>query len=142
MRVSSIAELQLDPAVAARNAHKLAPFATPQNKKVTKADIAPYRSKTEVRYAQLLEYRRMAGEIIAWEYEPIKLTIGHSCTYTPDFRLMFPDIHQELHEVKGAFIREKAWIKLKVTAAKYPELTFVLAQWKQGEWFYKPVPKE
>jgi hypothetical protein len=104
------------------------------------ADLAPYRSKVEIRYAELLETRRRCGEIAAWEYEPERLRLAHRCTFAPDFRVTFPDGHAEWHETKGAFVREDAWLKLKVAAAAYPEQSFVMMQWKGGEWIRKEIP--
>lgn len=100
-----------------------------------------YRSDTERRYALLLQWRKAAGELVAWFYEPCKgLFLAPGTSYTPDFLLWFPDGHIEFHEVKGGFIREKDWIKVKVAAARYSFWTFRLAQWKGHQWHWKTVP--
>src|SRR4051812_3444934 len=61
-------------------------------------------NKTEARYAELLEGRRLAGEIAAWRFEAITLILSRRrrCTYTPDFLVEMPDGSEEHHEVKNS----------------------------------------
>lgn len=106
-----------------------------------------YRSKTERRYAALLEQERQQGIIRAWYYEPLKgLYLAPKTSYTPDFLVELP-WHGPgdtgflcFHEIKGPFIREKDWIKVKLAAAVYPCFRFLLVQWKENRWQWKEVP--
>lgn len=100
--------------------------------------IDRYRSQTERRYAALLETQKRAGEIDEWYYEPMKLWLAPATTLTIDFMVVTDMI--ELHEVKGVFIREKGWVKLKLAARLYPCFPMKLCQWKDGQWHYTTMP--
>ena len=100
-----------------------------------------YRSKTEAHYAQVLAWRQQAGEIEAWWYEALSLKLAPSTHYRPDFLVLVAEgMPLELHEVKGAWVREKGWQKLKIAAALYPCFTFRLCQRKEGTWHYRVIP--
>ena len=87
---------------------------------------------TEAEYAQMLENRRLAGEIQMWQFESIKLLLAPKLTYTPDFFVINADEQMELHEVKG-FWRDDAKVKLKMAKEKFPFI-FVVAQKVKKEW--------
>lgn len=76
-------------------------------------------NKTEQAYADLLEERRKAGEVLWWKYEAVKLRLADKTFYTPDFAVLFADGSFELHETKG-FWEDAAKIKIKVAAEAYP----------------------
>lgn len=76
-------------------------------------------NKTEQRYAESLEARRIAGEIEWYAYEGITLKLGKECRYTPDFVVMTSDGYLECHETKG-FWAEAAKVRIKVAAEKFP----------------------
>lgn len=76
-------------------------------------------NQTERAYSEVLEGRRLAGEITAWWFEAIKLVLGHDCVYNPDFLVQLADGSLELHEVKG-FWRDDARVKVQVAARLYP----------------------
>jgi hypothetical protein len=102
-----------------------------------KRNVAPVKrgmNKTEAEYAQLLEFRRLAGEIKGWGFERIKLRLADRTTYTPDFDVVGIGGEIEFHETKG-FFREDARIKVKVCAELYPHFRFiVLTKAKGGGW--------
>lgn len=87
-------------------------------------------NQTEVRYAAELEIRRVAGEIVGWRFEPLRLRLGADwkTSYTPDFLVLRPDGEIELVDVKGSGgWEEDARVKIKVAAGLYPEFHFVAA---------------
>lgn len=92
-------------------------------------------NKTEARY---LDERIMpmvaAGEVVRWRFDEVRFCLGPQCWYKPDFYLVFADGHIEIHETKGGWIEEDGRIKFKATAAKFPEYTWDLWQWKGGKW--------
>lgn len=90
-------------------------------------------NKTETRYSLHLEARRLVGEISRWDFEPVTFRLAKRTRYTPDFRVVLTDGSKEWHEVKGSFMREKAWIKLKLAAELHPE-RFLLCRWVDGAW--------
>lgn len=83
---------------------------------------------TEARYAEILERKRLAGEIKRYEFEKIKFNLADKTTYTPDFYVVFPG-HIEFHEVKG-FLREDANVKFKIAAEMFPEFRWVMVRWR------------
>ena len=105
---------------------------------------SPYAgmNETEKEYAQILEAKKVRGEILWWEYEGYALKIAHNTRYTPDFAVMLPGGEIEFHETKGGYIYEDSWIKLKVAASKKPH-RFYLCQKKAkkdgGGWDIKDV---
>lgn len=108
-------------------------------------EIGRKMNGTELRYMNLLELRKKAGEIVDYRYEHIKLTLTPArpgmkgMTYTPDFEvIMFdPEARIQLHETKSGYIRDDAWIKFKMAVTMYPEFRFVLAQYIKGNWYIK-----
>lgn len=83
-------------------------------------------NKTEAAYAQHLGLLKVAGEVVAFHFEGLKLRLAQTTFYTPDFLVVTPT-HFEFHEVKG-FWRDDARVKIKVAADKYPWFTFVAVQ--------------
>ena len=94
-------------------------------------------NKTEQAYGALLALRQCAGEILWWRYEGITLKLADDTRYTPDFTLMLANGEMEMHETKG-FMRDDAWVKLKVAAQQFP-FRFVLVKKAKGGWEYKEV---
>jgi hypothetical protein len=122
------------------------------------------RSADEVRFAHMLEMQRIAGEIQAWEYEPLTLDIAPNLeckrTYKPDFlmRLAYDgeipkqwgekeylEKHKEiilptpkpiLFEVKGWYHNRNQDIKRFENAANLyiHKYRFFLVEWKNKQW--------
>jgi hypothetical protein len=93
-------------------------------------------NRTEQAYADLLESRRQAGEILWFKFEGMKLRLADNTFYTPDFAVMLRDRRLEVHEVKG-FWTDDARVKIKVAAELYPfEFVAVRARPKKagGGW--------
>jgi hypothetical protein len=92
-------------------------------------------NKTERRYAvEVLEPMKRAGEILDYGFERVRLRLADNTWYWPDFDIVERDYTMAVHEVKGGFIREDSWIKLKVAADRYRHVAFVKAQFKKGKW--------
>lgn len=109
------------------------------NPKAMDGDAPKYRSKLEARYAGYIEALKFAGEIRTIRYEAIRLEIAPKTTILPDFYVERPDRSCELHEVKG-FMREDAWIKLKVAARQWPHYRWFLITRVKGQWVTKRIP--
>lgn len=120
---------QLDDYLQKRGGTKL-----PEPTKAEDSEPVKYKSKTEARYAQLLELRKRAGEIARYEYEPITLVVGKKLRYTPDFYIEHHDGSFELHEIKGGYIRRGGLNKFKNGVDKFPNWNWQLWQWKGGQW--------
>jgi hypothetical protein len=87
-----------------------------------------------------LEFRKRAGEIVSYKYEPIKLRLADNTYYIPDFEVVYQGHDEQFvqfHEVKGGFIRKMGWTKLKIAADLYPEFSFMLCQCIKGEWRFQ-----
>ena len=76
-------------------------------------------NRTEAEYRDLLEARKMAGEVAWYRFEGLKLRLADNTFYTPDFAVMLADGQLEMHEVKG-FWTDDARVKIKVAADAYP----------------------
>jgi hypothetical protein len=91
-------------------------------------DGRTYDSKKECEYAQQLEWRRRAGEIteVIPQYK-LELNMGgvHIANYYVDFKVVFPDGREEMHEVKG--FETDVWrIKWRMALAIYGKDKFKL----------------
>lgn len=76
-------------------------------------------NRTEAAYGNYLELRKAAGEIAWYRFEGLKLRLGDSTFYTPDFAVMLTTGEMECHEVKG-FWQDDARVKIKIAAEMYP----------------------
>lgn len=76
-------------------------------------------NKTEAAYAQELETRKNAQELLWYAFEGVTLKLADGCRYTPDFAVLRADGVMEMHEVKG-YWQEDARAKIKVAADKFP----------------------
>jgi hypothetical protein len=94
-------------------------------------------NRTEQAYADHLEALVRAGELRRWYFEGVKFRLGPRCFYTPDFLLIFPDGSMRVDEIKGPFIREDSWIKIKWFVQQYPEFPLVVVRRVGGGWTYE-----
>lgn len=92
-------------------------------------------NKIETDYSRVLEKRRLDGEIKLFHYESIKLILAPKLSYTPDFFVLNKNDEGEFHEVKGHW-EEKAWVKFKMAAEKFPFAFFIVKKVKK-EWDIK-----
>lgn len=112
-----------------------------------KPHVRGQMNKTEAAYAEHLSVRMLAGEVLGFQFEAIRLRLADNTNYCPDFLVQLADTTLELHEVKacksdGSIISEDASkIKLKVAAEKYPMFGFVLCGKlpKSGGWRFDEV---
>jgi hypothetical protein len=77
------------------------------------------QNKTEAAYGSELELRRIAGEVLWYRFEGLKLRLADNTFYTPDYAVMLSSGEMEVHEVKG-FWEDDARVKIKVAAEMYP----------------------
>lgn len=84
-------------------------------------------NRLERDWAQELDLRRLAGDVQAWSYEGIRLSLGPGAWYTPDFLVVRGDGFLECHETKG-YWREAARVRIKVAAGLFPYLRFLAIQ--------------
>ncbi len=98
-------------------------------------------NKTEEEYANLLELRKRAGEIVWYAFEPVTIHLAKRTSYRPDFMVMLATGELQAHEVKGYWL-DDARAKIKVAAEKMP-LRFVAVKKRskkagggfEEEWF-------
>jgi hypothetical protein len=101
-------------------------------------------NKTEKAYSELLERRRLVGQIQWFRFECVTLKLADNTRYNPDFIVMLDNGEIEFHEVKGslAFIQDDARVKIKVAASIFP-FRFVLvapkAKKNGGGWEVKEI---
>ena len=87
------------------------------------------KSSWELSYAQFLDIELANGTIKRWEYEPdtfwferIKRGVR---SYTPDFKVEYPDGRVEYHEVKG-YLDSKSKTKLNRMRIYHPDIEMKL----------------
>lgn len=95
-------------------------------------------NKTEQAYADHLEARRLAGEILWWAYEPWKFRLADRTFITPDFGVMLQDGTLEIHETKG-HMRDDAAVKLKVGAEQHWMFRWRLVKKVNGGWDIREI---
>lgn len=89
-------------------------------------------NKLEAEYLRdVLEPRRIAGEISAIEFEAVKLRLADKTFYSPDFAVAADCI--EIHEVKGHW-EDDARVKWKATAERFHWFKFFAAMKVKGVW--------
>jgi hypothetical protein len=76
-------------------------------------------NKSEAAYAAFLDSERVAGRVLWWRFEGLKLRLADNTFYTPDFAVMTGESLIECHEVKG-FWQDDARAKIKIAADQYP----------------------
>jgi len=100
-------------------------------------------NKTETAYAEVLERRRLDGEIRIWRYEAVKFRIGSGAFYTPDFEVVTADGFLEYHEAKGGMWDIAARVRIKAAAHKFSDRLFIVAQKRTkkdgGGWNYEEI---
>lgn len=76
-------------------------------------------NQTEERYRMHLVNEKIAGRVLWYRFEGLKLRLADNTFYTPDFAVMFSDGTIECHEVKGHW-EDDARAKIKIAADQYP----------------------
>lgn len=74
---------------------------------------------SEAAYARHLDELKLAGVILWWKFEGVKLRLADNSFYNCDFFVMLADGELQAHEVKGQWI-EDAKLKIKMAAELYP----------------------
>ena len=98
-------------------------------------DTVTGMNQTETRYGAHLQLRLLAGEVLEWRFEALKLRLARATFYTPDFVLIMADGSIQCHDVKGKTgagyggWTDDARVKIKVAAAAFTWLDFVGAAW-------------
>ena len=102
----------------------------PGRTKYGKRHIPGVMNKTESEYADILEQKRLAGEILAWRFERKTFKLGEDrCSYTPDMEVIRADGSKEYIDVKGSGpVDDKSIVKIKVAADVWWEYDFAIVQ--------------
>lgn len=88
-------------------------------------------NKTEVRYGEHLEKRRLDGEVLWYKFEGLKMRLADGTFYTSDYAVMVADGSLEIHEVKAGRVdkltgrvvmlsEDTSKVKIKIAAEMYP----------------------
>lgn len=77
-------------------------------------------NKTEAAYAQHLQLRKQAGEVLWYKFEGLKLRLADNTFFTGDFFVLAVNGQLECHEVKGGYWQDDARAKIKIAADMYP----------------------
>ena len=79
-------------------------------------------NKTEQAYESMLKTMQIAGEILWYKFEGIKLRLADNTFLTVDFSVLTKDSVLEMIEIKGSkfIFEEDAKAKIKIAAEMYP----------------------
>lgn len=91
-------------------------------------------NKTERSYADLLDQRRLAGDILDWKFHAMNVRLADNTFYETDFLVVAADRELQIHEVKGTHITDKGKIKIKLCGQALPWFRCILAI-KEGATF-------
>lgn len=78
-------------------------------------------------FAQHLEFRKQAGELVWWGFEPIRIRLADGTFYKPDFVTVDANGRTEVWETKG-FFREAAKVRIRVAAENFPWPFFIVVK--------------
>ena len=99
------------------------------NTKYGKRHTPGEMNKTEQAYADGLQLRKLAGEIIDFHFEAVTFKLAKDTRYTPDFSIWLADGSMEFVDAKGGGpMDEKSRVKVKCAAEKFPQFQFVIEQ--------------
>ena len=95
-------------------------------------------TKTESRYAEVLEAMRLKGEIQEWAFEPERLVLAKATQYTPDFRVILSDgavvfVEVKPHGWRKIANQDKGAVKIKVAAELHPYLFWRATELRQRD---------
>lgn len=128
--------LDLEEARRKLHAANLGPQAPKPGRDYGPRHVPGQMNQTEKKYAVILFVRKLAGEILDYRFESVKLRLADErCWITLDFAVWYPDGIVELVDAKGPPPQEKTIIKMKVAADRYRGLyRIVLERLIKGEW--------
>ena len=92
----------------------------------------PKMNGDERAYAEMLELRKRAGDILDWKFNGIRFDLGGGAWYKPDFYVVRHD-RFEIVEVKG-FKREAAVVRFKAAAALFPHYHWTMIRRRGPQW--------
>lgn len=105
------------------------PFRQPGATKYGKRHKPGEMNKTEAKYAEALQARKLAGEIEEWYFEGSTFKLAADCRYTPDFEVYLADGSIEYVDVKGSGpIDPKSRVKIRMAAQLRPWFRWVMEQ--------------
>jgi hypothetical protein len=82
-------------------------------------------NKTEQEWADILEQKRAAGEILWWKAHPFNVRLADDTFYRIDFLVLRSDMVLEIHETKGEYVTDKGQMKIKLCAEVLPVFVMV-----------------
>ena len=99
---------------------KQMPFRAGVGKRYGRRHTPGEMNKTESRYAEVLQTRLLACEILAWHFEAVTFKLAKDLRYTPDFGVFHVNGTYELIDVKGSGpIDAKSIVKIKAAAERF-----------------------
>jgi len=100
--------------------------------------------KTDIEraYGTYLNTLLIAGDILWYDFESVKLRLADNTFYTPDYLVTAQDGVLEVHECKG-FWEDDARVKIKCAAERYPFRFIAITRAKKkdgGGWIIEKIP--
>lgn len=118
--------------IAARR-RRMLPNVLPRARGRTSGGDQSRMNRTEAAYGEYLLARMVDGDLVWFEFSPMKFRLADRSWYTPDFIVMRPGGELEAHEVKG-HMEDDAAVKLRVFARLYPMFRLFLVRRAKHTW--------
>lgn len=111
-------------------------------------------NSTEAKFADMLELRKKAGEIVEWKFEALKFRVAHPTVirqervatspvwWAPDFMVMHTDGTLEFVDVKGSQHDAPAQrVKLMIVVDLFPMFRWLVARYSGSKdgWKYEQI---
>jgi len=101
-------------------------------------------NKTEQAFARYLDELKLAGAVLWYKFEGVKLMLAPNTSITVDFAVLPASGILEMIDVKGAkaIFTDDARAKMKVAAASYPfvfKVAYPIPQKDGGSWSIEPI---
>ena len=97
-------------------------------------------NKTEAKFARHLDMLKLAGEVLWYAFEGIKLRLADRTFLTVDFAVLPASMRLTMIDVKGAkaIVQDDAAVKMRVAASMYP-FAFQYAFPKGDGWLIEEI---
>ena len=95
-------------------------------------------NKLETAFSQYLDLLKLAGKIVEWKFNMIRLGLGGGAWYKPDFMVVWKDGYVTMYETKGHW-REAARVRIKVAAGIHTWCEFVAVTRPKKDWVFEAI---
>ncbi|WP_202927680.1 hypothetical protein [Undibacterium crateris] len=82
-------------------------------------------NKTEAEYAEILDRKKLSGEVLDWKFHPMNIRLADNTFYEVDFLVVMANLELQIHETKGSYTTQVGNLKIKLCAEVLPWFRFI-----------------